>query len=70
MVLHLSKHTDVQLLLAKAEKNYFETKLKLDRISSEKQVLLEENRGLEEERNNLRHRLKGVTEENVKIKEK
>ncbi|XP_042563344.1 inner centromere protein [Clupea harengus] len=64
------EHTDVQLLLAKAEKNYFETKLKLDRISSEKQVLLEENRGLEEERNNLRHRLKGLTEENVKIKEK
>ncbi|KAG5273472.1 hypothetical protein AALO_G00151690 [Alosa alosa] len=55
---------------SKAEKNNFETKLKLDRVSSEKHVLLEENRGLEEERNNLRHRLKELTEENVKIKEK
>ncbi|KAL2093436.1 hypothetical protein ACEWY4_010748 [Coilia grayii] len=64
------EHTDVQLLLAKVEKNYFETKLKLDRVSSEKQVLLGENRGLEDERNNLRHRLKEMTEENVKIKEK
>ncbi|KAL7878700.1 hypothetical protein AOLI_G00096740 [Acnodon oligacanthus] len=68
---HLSKeHTNVQLLLAQTEKNYFETKLKLERISGEKQFLLGENKGLEDERNTLRHRLKELTEENAKIKEK
>ncbi|XP_026143143.1 trichohyalin isoform X1 [Carassius auratus] len=70
--LHLLKkeHNDVQLLLAQAEKNYFETKLKLDRVSGEKQALHEENRTLEGERNTLRHKLKELTEENVKIMEK
>ncbi|KAK7151996.1 hypothetical protein R3I94_008359 [Phoxinus phoxinus] len=64
------EHKDVQLLLAQAEKNYFETKLKLDRASGEKQTFLEENRILEDERNTLRHKLKELTEENVKIMEK
>ncbi|XP_039548257.1 polyamine-modulated factor 1-binding protein 1 isoform X2 [Pimephales promelas] len=64
------EHKDVQLLLAQAEKNYFETKLKLDRVSGEKQTFLEENRILENERNTLRHKLKELTEENVKIMEK
>ncbi|KTF72527.1 hypothetical protein cypCar_00026770, partial [Cyprinus carpio] len=70
--LHLLKkeHNDVQLLLAQAEKNYFETKLKLDRVSGEKQALLEENRILEDKRNTLRHKLQELTEENVKIMEK
>lgn len=64
------QHNDVQLLLAQAEKNYFETKLKLDRVSGEKQAVLEENRILEDDRNTLRHKLKELTEENVKIMEK
>ncbi|KAI2653490.1 Laminin subunit alpha-2 [Labeo rohita] len=70
--LHMLKkeHNDVQLLLAQAEKNYFETKLKLDRVSGEKQALHEGNRILEDERNTLRHKLKELTEENVKIMEK
>nr|XP_021328937.1 trichohyalin-like isoform X2 [Danio rerio] len=65
-----TEHNDVQLLLAQAEKNYFETKLKLDRVSGEKQAVLEENRILEDDRNTLRHKLKELTEENVKIMEK
>lgn len=64
------QHRDVQLLLAQTEKNYFETKLKLDRISGEKHVLLEENRTLEGERDDLRHKLRQLTEENVKIRDK
>ncbi|XP_052387234.1 calponin homology domain-containing protein DDB_G0272472-like [Carassius gibelio] len=70
--LHLLKkgHSGVQLLLAQVEKNYFESKLKLDRVSGEKQALLEENTILEDERNTLRHKLKELTEENVKIMEK
>nr|XP_015193588.1 PREDICTED: spindle pole body component 110-like [Lepisosteus oculatus] len=61
---------DVQQLLNQGEKNYFECKLKLDKISVERQVLLEENRDLEHERNELRHKLKELTEQNVKLKEK
>ncbi|XP_078023755.1 uncharacterized protein LOC144463435 [Epinephelus lanceolatus] len=63
------EHTDLQLLLAQTEKNYFETKLKLDRVSGEKQALLQENRSLEEDRDNLRHKLRQITEENVQIKQ-
>ncbi|XP_066540557.1 golgin subfamily A member 6-like protein 26 [Hoplias malabaricus] len=67
----LSKeHTKLQLLLAQTEKNYFEVKLKLERVSGEKQFLLEENKSLEDERNTLRHKLKEMTEENTKLKEK
>ncbi|KAG9329991.1 hypothetical protein JZ751_028367 [Albula glossodonta] len=65
-----SRHTDAQLLLAKTEKNYFETKLKLDRVSAERQALLEENKGLEKERNELRRNLKQVSEENSRLKER
>nr|XP_046250024.1 trichohyalin [Scatophagus argus] len=64
------EHTDLQLLLAQTEKNYFETKLKLDRVSGEKQVLLQENRSLEGDRDDLRHKLRHITEENVHIKER
>ncbi|KAL7401589.1 hypothetical protein ABVT39_001818 [Epinephelus coioides] len=65
----VKEHTDLQLLLAQTEKNYFETKLKLDRVSGEKQALLQENRSLEEDRDNLRHKLRQITEENVQIKQ-
>ncbi|XP_061077220.1 tropomyosin [Conger conger] len=65
-----NRHADLQLLLAKTEKNYFETKIKLDRASSERQVLLEENQGLEKDRNDLRKNLKQLTEDNSKLKER
>ncbi|XP_051237689.1 uncharacterized protein LOC127352901 [Dicentrarchus labrax] len=63
------EHTDLQLSLAQTEKSYFETKLKLDRVSGEKQALLQENRSLEGDRNDLRHKLRQITEENVQLKE-
>ncbi|XP_034031475.1 uncharacterized protein LOC117515050 [Thalassophryne amazonica] len=63
------QHTDLQLLLAQTEKSYFETKLKLDRVSGEKQAILQENRILEGERDDLRHKLRQTTEENVQVKE-
>ncbi|KAM7415142.1 hypothetical protein PAMA_019797 [Pampus argenteus] len=64
-----AEHTDVQLLLAQTEKSYFETKLKLDRVSGEKQALLQENKSLEGDRDDLRHKLRQITEENVQIKD-
>ncbi|XP_029613331.1 uncharacterized protein LOC115196622 [Salmo trutta] len=64
------QHQDAQLLLAQTEKNYFETRLKLDRISGEKQALLEENRCLEGDRDALRHKLRQVMDENTKVNEK
>ncbi|KAK2842690.1 hypothetical protein Q5P01_012890 [Channa striata] len=63
------EHTDLQLLQAQTEKNYFETKLKLDRVTGEKQALLQETRILEGDRDDLRNRLRQVTQENVQIKE-
>ncbi|XP_045893337.1 myosin-9 [Micropterus dolomieu] len=63
------EHTDMQVLLAQTEKSYFETKLKLDRVSGEKQALLQENRSLEGDRDDLRQKLRQITEENVQIKE-
>ena len=42
----------------------------MDRVSGEKQALLQENRSLEGDRDNLRHKLRQTTEENVKIKER
>ncbi|XP_070686541.1 tropomyosin-2 [Pempheris klunzingeri] len=63
------EHTDLQLLLAQTEKSYFETKLKLDRVSGDKQALLQENSSLEGGRDELRHKLRKITEENVHIKE-
>ncbi|MGH0130216.1 UNVERIFIED_CONTAM: hypothetical protein FKN15_041727 [Acipenser sinensis] len=65
-----SRLTDVQQVSAHAENNYFESKIKLDRITVEKQVLLEENRDFEQEKNELRHKLKELTEESTKHKEK
>lgn len=42
----------------------------MDRVSGEKQALLQENRNLEGDKDNLRHKLRQTTEENVKIKER
>lgn len=64
------QHTDLQLLLAQKEKSYFETKLMLDRVSGEKKALLQENRSLERGRDDLRHKLRQLTEENVQIKDR
>ncbi|KAK9516256.1 hypothetical protein VZT92_024197 [Zoarces viviparus] len=63
------EHTDLQLSLAQAEKSYFETKLKLDRVSGEQQALLLENGRLEGDREDLRHKLSQITEESVLIKQ-
>ncbi|XP_030221897.1 calponin homology domain-containing protein DDB_G0272472 [Gadus morhua] len=64
------EHTEVQLSLARAEKSYFETKLRLDRASGERQSLLGENQTLEAERDDLRPRLRRLTQENADIKDK
>ncbi|CAL8296071.1 unnamed protein product [Boreogadus saida] len=64
------EHAEVQLSLARAEKSYFETKLKLDRASGERQSLLGENQTLEAERDDLRPRLRRLTQENADIKDK
>nr|XP_043891782.1 glial fibrillary acidic protein isoform X1 [Solea senegalensis] len=69
MVSFFLQHIDLQLLQAQTEKNYFETKLKLDRVSGEKQTLLQENKSLQEDRDALRQKLRQVTQENVQIKE-
>ncbi|CAL8320394.1 unnamed protein product [Gadus morhua 'NCC'] len=63
------EHTEVQLSLARAEKSYFETKLRLDRASGERQSLLGENQTLEAERDDLRPRLRLLTQENADIKD-
>lgn len=47
-----------------------EAKLKLDRLSGEKQALLEANGSLEKDRDDLRTRLRQTNEENVQIKER
>ncbi|KAK1887426.1 Reticulocyte-binding protein 2 like a [Dissostichus eleginoides] len=64
------EHTGLQLSAALTEKSYFESQLKLDRVSGEKQVLLQENRSTQGERDELRHKLRNVTEENVQIKQR
>lgn len=64
------QHADVQLRLAQTEKNYFEAKLKLERVSGEKQTLLQENSSLGAERDELRLKLRQITQENVQIKER
>ncbi|KAF0040358.1 hypothetical protein F2P81_006256 [Scophthalmus maximus] len=65
----VKEHTDLQLLLAQTERNYFETQLKLDRASGEKQALLQDNGSLKGDRDDLRHQLRQVTQENVQVKE-
>ncbi|KAK5927509.1 hypothetical protein CgunFtcFv8_012659 [Champsocephalus gunnari] len=59
------EHTDLQRSAALTEKSSFESQLKLDRVSGEKQVLLQENRSTRGERDELRHQLRNVTEEHV-----
>ncbi|KAG7333298.1 hypothetical protein KOW79_003433 [Hemibagrus wyckioides] len=67
----LSKeHKNTQLLLAQTEKNYFEAMLKLERVSGEKEFVLKESKGLEDERNKLRQKIKELTDENVTTNEK
>ncbi|XP_041853001.1 golgin subfamily A member 4 [Melanotaenia boesemani] len=63
------EHTDLQLLLAQTEKSYFETKLKLDRVSGEKQALLQESKSLEGDRDELQLKLRQVTQENAQLRE-
>lgn len=64
------QHKNIQLLLAQTEKNYFEAMLKLERVSGEKQFLLKENKGLEDEKNSLRQKIKELIDENATLKEK
>ncbi|XP_043979937.1 trichohyalin [Gambusia affinis] len=60
---------DLQLTLAQTERNYFEAKLKLERLSGEKQSLLQENKSQGAEKDELRLKLRQITQENVQIKE-
>ncbi|XP_055078538.1 trichohyalin [Periophthalmus magnuspinnatus] len=64
-----SEHKELQLLQAQMEKDFFETKLKLDRVSGEKHALIQENRSLEQEREELRQRLRQSTEEYRQLQE-
>nr|XP_020645606.1 inner centromere protein-like [Pogona vitticeps] len=63
------KLTEMQLLLTQVEKSHFESQLKLERITMEREVISEEKRYLEHERNELKQKLKGTIEENSKCKE-
>ncbi|XP_029009583.1 myosin-9 [Betta splendens] len=63
------QHTKVQLSLTQTEKNCFESRLKLERITGEKQALLQEIRILEGDREELRNQLRQVTQENAQVKE-
>lgn len=65
-----SQHTDLQVSLAKAEQSCFETKLKLDRESGDKRALLQENRSLEGDRDDLRLKLRQITEDKVQIQQR
>nr|XP_034978043.1 cytadherence high molecular weight protein 2-like [Zootoca vivipara] len=63
------KLTEMQQLLAQVEKAHFESQMKLERITMEREVIREEKRYLEHERNELKQKLKGTLEENLKCKE-
>ncbi|KAM8860895.1 uncharacterized protein ACB058_007901 [Synchiropus picturatus] len=63
------ENADLQLSLARADKNYFEAKLNLDRVSGEKTALTEEKQILEGDRDGLRQKLRELSEENVKNKD-
>lgn len=60
----------MQQLLAQMDKNQFESKMKLERITMERDVISEEKRYLEQERNEMKQRLKETIEENSKCKAK
>lgn len=66
----LVQHSDLQLSLAQTEKNYFETKLKLERASGEKQALQQENRSLQGDRDDLRHKLRLSATENGQLRDR
>lgn len=68
--LRFSQLADLQLTLAQTEKNYFEAKLKLERLSGENQSLLQENKSQGAEKDELRLKLRQITQENVQIKER
>uniref|UniRef100_A0A3B5L2P0 Uncharacterized protein n=1 Tax=Xiphophorus couchianus TaxID=32473 RepID=A0A3B5L2P0_9TELE len=55
--LRFSQLADLQLTLAQTEKNYFEAKLKLERLSGENQSLLQENKSQGAEKDELRLKL-------------
>lgn len=44
--------------------------MKLERVSGEKQFLLKENKGFEDEKNSLRQKIKELIDENATLKEK
>lgn len=60
----------MQQLLAQMDKNQFESKMKLERLTMERDVLSEEKQYLERERKEMKQRLKETIEENSKCKEK
>lgn len=60
----------MQQLLAQMDKNQFESKMKLERITMERDVISEEKQYLEQERNEMKQRLKETIEENSKCKAK
>lgn len=68
--LSLLKFADVQLLLAQTEKNYFETKLKLERVAAEHQALLQEKQKLQKDREELGSQLRQTTEEKQQVEER
>lgn len=61
---------DLQLSLARAEKSHLEAELQLRRLTAEKQALQEERSGVEKERDDLRQRLRRVSEERGRIRER
>ncbi|XP_077175201.1 uncharacterized protein LOC143828929 [Paroedura picta] len=56
-------------LLAQMDKNQFENKMKLERLTMERDIISEEKQYLERERNEMKQRLKETIEENSKCKE-
>uniref|UniRef100_A0ACB8G324 Uncharacterized protein n=1 Tax=Sphaerodactylus townsendi TaxID=933632 RepID=A0ACB8G324_9SAUR len=60
---------ETQQLLAQMDRNQFESTMKLERVTMERDVLSEEKCYLEHERYELKQRLKETIEENSKCKE-
>ncbi|XP_078804340.1 uncharacterized protein LOC105353641 isoform X2 [Oryzias latipes] len=69
MQLLRKEHTNLQLLLVQTEKNYFESMLKLERASGEKEALMQENQSLSEDRDELRLKLRQTTQEKAEIQD-
>ncbi|XP_077374092.1 uncharacterized protein LOC144016626 [Festucalex cinctus] len=64
------ERADLQLVVVQTEKNLFETQLKLERATADKQALQRENEDLQENRDALRDKLRQTTDENHQIKER